>query len=323
MDVLTLEPAGIVTDPEFMHLIPQLATKELTQLQESLLENGCREPLVVWYERPECPCGGIAMRQGSGSFQCEACAAPLPVKPVLLDGHNRFDLCRKHGISFEVVEVEGVEDRNAAKAWIIKNQLGRRNIDESQRAMLAAKLKDLFAKAAAERERAGKGPDGSGGRGRVKNPVSDLTQGSPGRARDQAAAVMNVSSGLVHAAEKVQSSGTDSLQQAVMSRDASVSAAAEIATLPRKRQDAIVAEGPKAIVQAARDIRRSRSKGNAPEGGDEHQPHPRRKCKLTEKQFAELVAKVRHLKGLTDVPGSQYSPITIRECVAEILQIVM
>jgi len=86
------------------HIIP-LGDQELFQLEKSLLEDGCREPLTVW----------------------EKSADQL----VLVDGHNRFKLCQKHDITFKIrkVRFETIED---AKLWMIDNQIGRRNLTGDQ-----------------------------------------------------------------------------------------------------------------------------------------------------------------------------------------------
>jgi hypothetical protein len=67
---------------------------------------------------------------------------------VLLDGHNRYDICTKHGIKFKTVE-RNCKDRDDAKQFIFQNQLGRRNLTTSQRAMLVAENEKLVASLAA------------------------------------------------------------------------------------------------------------------------------------------------------------------------------
>ncbi len=88
----------IVVDPEFERLIPPLSEQELRQLECSLLDDGALSPLVVW--------------------------AP---HNILLDGHHRMRLCRRHGIPFTTAGLE-FESRDAARLWIIGHQLGRRNL---------------------------------------------------------------------------------------------------------------------------------------------------------------------------------------------------
>ncbi len=88
----------IIVDPEFERLIPPLSEQELRQLECSLLDDGTLSPLVVW--------------------------AP---HNILLDGHHRLRLCRRHGIVFTTTGLE-FESRDAARLWIIGHQLGRRNL---------------------------------------------------------------------------------------------------------------------------------------------------------------------------------------------------
>lgn len=91
----------IVIDPEFASMIPPLMVQEVAQLEANLIESGgARDALVVWRS---------------------------PEGATLLDGHNRYEICTRLGLPFEVREVE-LEDREAAKDWIDRNQLGRRNL---------------------------------------------------------------------------------------------------------------------------------------------------------------------------------------------------
>jgi phage N-6-adenine-methyltransferase len=91
-------------DPEFRALIPPLSTEERMQLEENLLRDGCRDPLVIW-------------------------------NGVLLDGHNRYDICTAHGLFFNTVVI-ALTDREAAADWIDTNQLGRRNLTPDQASLL-------------------------------------------------------------------------------------------------------------------------------------------------------------------------------------------
>jgi len=96
-------------DPEFRQLIPPLASEERSQLEANIVADGCRDPLTVWQE------------QG-----------------LLLDGHNRFEICAKHGTEYELHYVS-LPSRQAAINWIINNQLGRRNVTTEQASYLRGK----------------------------------------------------------------------------------------------------------------------------------------------------------------------------------------
>lgn len=116
---------NITIDPEFQSLVFPLNQEEKELLKKSLLREGCRDALVVW-------------------------------NGVILDGHHRYEICKRHDIDFRVANIE-LEDRNSAKIWIIENQFGRRNLSNFQRAELALKLKPMIEAKARERQKGGQG----------------------------------------------------------------------------------------------------------------------------------------------------------------------
>jgi DNA N-6-adenine-methyltransferase (Dam) len=95
-------------DEEFNKLIPPLSPEEYEQLETSIRQDGCRDPLVVWQD-------------------------------VLVDGHNRYNICNEHNIPYTTITID-LPDRQSAKDWMIRNQLGRRNLTAYQRAELVTNL---------------------------------------------------------------------------------------------------------------------------------------------------------------------------------------
>ena len=91
----------LTVDPEFRDLIPPLNEEELKLLEESLVADGCESPLIVW-------------------------------NGVIIDGHNRYAICRKHDIPFSIQE-KNFETREEVMLWMLRNQLGRRNLNNYQR----------------------------------------------------------------------------------------------------------------------------------------------------------------------------------------------
>lgn len=87
-------------DPEFSAAIQPLAPDEASQLEANILQFGCRDPLVVW-------------------------------RGLLVDGHHRLEICTRHGLAYQVVEIE-LPNREAALDWIDANQLGRRNLTQDE-----------------------------------------------------------------------------------------------------------------------------------------------------------------------------------------------
>lgn len=112
---------NLVIDPEFKALIPPLRPDERAELESSIASLGCRDPLTVWGE-------------------------------VLVDGHNRYEICTRLGVTFAVVPIK-FEDRLDAVIWIIKNQLARRNLADDQRAICVERLR-RFLSERLKRERA-------------------------------------------------------------------------------------------------------------------------------------------------------------------------
>ena len=98
----------IKIDPEFQALIPVLKQDEFEKLKESVSVEGCRDPIVLWAGHD-----------------------------ILLDGHNRFKICQELGKMFRTTELN-FEDRDHAMLWIVKNQLGRRNLNDKQFSVMIA-----------------------------------------------------------------------------------------------------------------------------------------------------------------------------------------
>lgn len=94
----------LTVDDEFAAICPPLSPTERDLLEESILREGCRDSIVVW-------------------------------NGIIVDGHNRYSICRKHGIQFSVRHAV-FGDRGAARYWILKNQLARRNLGAIQAAYL-------------------------------------------------------------------------------------------------------------------------------------------------------------------------------------------
>ena len=57
---------------------------------------------------------------------------------TLLDGHNRYEICTRLDLPFEIEEMQ-FDDRNSAMLWIIDNQNGRRNLADFAKVELELK----------------------------------------------------------------------------------------------------------------------------------------------------------------------------------------
>lgn len=94
----------LIIDSSFKALIPPLSNQGRQHLELNILNEGCREPICIW-------------------------------KNIILDGHNRYEICSKHNIPFNTVDIK-IKKRDEAIAWICVNQLGKRNINEATRKYL-------------------------------------------------------------------------------------------------------------------------------------------------------------------------------------------
>ena len=158
----------LTVDPEFRDLIPPLNEEELKLLEESLVADGCESPLIVW-------------------------------NGMIIDGHNRYAICRKHDIPFSIQEKD-FSSRDEAMLWMLRNQLGRRNLNNYQRVELVLKFEPLVKNAAEQRMMAGK----------AANPVPTLAQGqTKGKTRDHLSEAAGVSHGTFAKAKKLVQSADE------------------------------------------------------------------------------------------------------------------
>lgn len=174
----------------------------------------------------------------------------------LLDGRNRQKACKIAKVEFRTKEFKGSFDE--ALAFVLSENLHRRHLTEDQRASVAGGVVHLFAAEAKKRQKSGKGPDGSGGRGKKKNLTPNSAEGfKPPRspeATEQAASLLGVKKGRVKNYLKVQkankklaeqvAAGKVKLGKAVkqVKRDAVTAAVAP--KLPEGKFDLILADPP-------------------------------------------------------------------------------
>jgi hypothetical protein len=111
MDIVVNEALKAYIDP--------LTPDEHAALERSLLAEGCRDALVLWGN-------------------------------VLVDGHNRFGLCQKHGLPFQTVQNPRFKSIEDVQLWMIDQHLGRRSLSDFQRGVLAIRKRDMLAERRAQ-----------------------------------------------------------------------------------------------------------------------------------------------------------------------------
>jgi N6-adenosine-specific RNA methylase IME4 len=175
------------------NIFPLVEGGEFDGLVADIREHGLHEPIVVYEDK-------------------------------ILDGRNRYRACLAASIEPTFTVYQGDDPIS----YVVSLNLRRRHLNESQRAMVAAKLATL------------------------KLGDNQHSEGLPiGRSSE----LLNVGERTVARAREIQEHGTPELVQAVEHGAVSVSAAADVATLSAQEQREIVARGEREILRAAQDIR--------------------------------------------------------------------
>lgn len=212
---------NITINEELRSFIDPLTPVEYAALERSLLADGCRDALVLW-------------------------------RDVLIDGHNRYEICTKHGIEFSTVNNDKFDSLEDVMLWVIDNNLARRSVSDFQRGMLALRKKEIVAARAAQR--AAEAPPDQPAPEPADDPVDP-----PWSTREDVAKAARVSANTLSQIERIRKTAAPELVDAVRSGTISVSAAASVASLPPEAQVAAVAGGRKELQQAARQVREQKT----------------------------------------------------------------
>ena len=88
--------------PELEAFLDPLTAEQYKELENGIVEDGVKDALLVWKDHN-----------------------------TIVDGHNRLSIIKKHGLAYKVEEKE-FADLDAVKRWMIRNQLGRRNLTKER-----------------------------------------------------------------------------------------------------------------------------------------------------------------------------------------------
>lgn len=222
---------SITINEELRAYIDPLTDEEFAALEQSILLDGCRDPLVLWGE-------------------------------VLVDGHNRYTICQKHQIPFNTIQNTKFQSMDDVHLWMINNHLGRRSVSDFQRGVLALRKKEILStkqesddsthknlsseKTDAETEQVTKDA-------KVEKAHTELHLN-----RQQLAREAKLSSATLGKIEKIQKEATPQLVDAIKTGLISISAAADVASLPVEKQVEAVSAGKKELRLAAKEVREAR-----------------------------------------------------------------
>jgi hypothetical protein len=184
-------------------IFPLIEGQEFADLIADIRTHGLREPVVTY--------------QGA-----------------ILDGRNRYRACLEAGIEPRFESYTGDDPGS----YVVSLNLKRRHLNESQRAMVAAKLATL------------------------RRGDNQHSEGLPiGRSSE----LLNVGERSIARAREVLDHGAPELRSAVERGDVSLAAAADVATIPQAEQRQIVARGEREILETAKRIRADRAESRRAE----------------------------------------------------------
>lgn len=269
----------IVVLPELKAYIDPLTPDEYDALERSILDEGCRDALVLWGN-------------------------------VLVDGHNRFGICQKHGLPFQTIQNERFQNMEDIHLWMIDQHLGRRSVSDFQRGVLALRKREIIAErraAAAAAVNAAKAESSAEAPwdGDTDPAVAQALANTP-KVPDQAldtrealARAARLSAGQVKMIETIQEKAAPEVVAAVKAGELSLNAAAVVASLPVEEQQAVAAEGAESLKQAAKRVREAKKKPKAdkPAATDDAQDAaPPASAEELQARVAELEAENERLR---------------------------
>lgn len=152
-------------------------------MTESCSEEGIRDPILLW-------------------------------NGTIVDGHNRYRIAQILGLDSVPVKSMFFSSRNAAKSWIIENQLGRRNVSTYERCRFALLLKDSVAASDNQRMLAGK-----------TDPTQISAEGTTGETRDILAKKAGVSHDTLSKVETLEREANDELKSQLRADSISINTA--------------------------------------------------------------------------------------------------
>lgn len=227
---------NIVVNEDLKAYIDPLTPEEHDALERSLLAEGCRDALVLWGD-------------------------------VLVDGHNRYGICQKHGIAFQTLQSSLFKTVDDVHLWMIDQHLGRRSVSDFQRGVLALRKREILndrrlqAASAAQADPAAPAVDATAAPSATAAALTD-----PLKSREDIAKVARLSSSQVVLIEKIQKQATPQVVAAVKSGAISINAAAAVASLPEQEQVAAALGGKDELKQAAKRVRETRKRPPAEPG---------------------------------------------------------
>ena len=231
----------IVVNEELKAYIDPLTPEEHESLERSLLAEGCRDALVLWGN-------------------------------VLVDGHNRYGICQKHGLPFQTVQNPRFQSIEDVHLWMIDQHLGRRSVSDFQRGVLALRKREILAQRSVAQASTAAAPDTEPAEEAVPASEPPTTERPP--SREALARQAKLSGNQVALIEKIQKQAAPEVVAAVRSGIISINAAAAVSSLPEEEQREAALAGSKELKEVAKRVRDAKRKPREAPAKEPHTPSP-------------------------------------------------
>jgi len=236
----------IVVNEALKAYIDPLTPEEHESLERSLLAEGCRDALVLWGN-------------------------------VLVDGHNRYGICQKHGLPFQTVQNPRFQSIEDVHLWMIDQHLGRRSVSDFQRGVLALRKREILAQRSAIQASTTPAPtteqeDETAAVNESTAPAATPAERPP--SREALAREAKLSGNQVALIEKIQKQAAPEVVAAVRSGIISINAAAAVSSLPEEEQREAALAGSKELKEMAKRVRDSKRKPREAAANEPITPSP-------------------------------------------------
>ncbi|HWQ74509.1 MAG TPA: ParB/RepB/Spo0J family partition protein [Syntrophomonas sp.] len=260
---------------EVANIFPMMSTDEYKNLIDDIRKNGLIQPIITYQDK-------------------------------IIDGRNRYNACKEIGIEPDYKEWNGNGD---LVSFVISLNLHRRHLNESQRSIIAARIKPMFEEAAKKRQQSGLVQN--------RSTVSANLQKreEPVHSAEQAAKLLNVSTRSAESGSRVLEHGTPELVQAVETGEIKVSTAATLTKLPQEQQKEILSQGKEAVLKTTKAISTKESKKRIKELTPDLSPRDRANLEKRKNtiELAEKINQAARKRGLSRYSGEIRKTLNLSE----------
>lgn len=204
-------------DPKLNGVLPELSKADYKALEQSLLVDGFKgAPIMVWGD-------------------------------VIVDGHNRYEICKKHNIPYEVKSVEFASEEDAI-IWMVRQQLGRRSLTSLQRIKIVEEYRPFYKKKAQKN----KSLNGGNKKSKSENSTTPIAKEEKIDVRAELAKDADVSTNTYSKGVEILKSGNEELINETISGQKSINKAFNEL---RKNADAEKTDNDSALNSELKDLK--------------------------------------------------------------------